>query len=42
MFELGFDHYEVLKEAGVKNLADAIASRMMQLEILAPKVSIFL
>jgi hypothetical protein len=42
VFELDFDHYEVLKDVGVKNLADAIASRMMQLEILAPKVSIFL
>lgn len=42
VFELGFDHYEVLKEAGVKNLTDAIASRLTQLEIVAPKVSVFL
>ncbi|CRL52045.1 amino acid adenylation domain-containing protein [Pseudomonas sp. URMO17WK12:I11] len=39
VFELGFDHYEVLKEAGVKNLAEAIASRMMQVEVVAPKIS---
>jgi len=42
VFELCFDHYEVLKEAGIKNLTEAIASRMMQLESFAPKVSIFL
>lgn len=42
VFELSFDHYEILKEAGVNNLVDAIASRMMQLEAVAPKVSVFL
>jgi thioesterase domain-containing protein len=42
VFELSFDHYEILKEAGVNNLVDAIASRMMQLEAVAPKASFFL